>query len=494
MAANKPLAIRVGGKFKRASAPKSRTGCLTWCQDDSMKCDGYLPPKPRASKKSKKSKTTESQAVTTANLPLQHFDQTPLLTDPERLYLQHFLHWTAKQLSTSSAATNFWLCYALPMSYQYDAIRYSMIAVGASHRAFMSHSIGFGRPDHLQRPVIQHYNRAISSILPIMSSPTQWNMHCILICCMLFMTCEGLTGHYDELLKHLTAGDMILQSLQDPTMPEESTMTEKVVAMFSQFCLESSDFMKDTLSGIHKWCSKTVKYSTNDIEPFKTLDDASFALHQLRFLHDFAPQNPDRENGKTNDERFEYILSRWGMRFQALAKRSIFNWTDEEMAQFHSLQLFQRYLQMYIDSYDDKEWNNPTNQPLLPFLETAELVAAPLIAMCQPTYSLGGCLVPGLSFAAFATEDDTLRERILNLLAKLDHREGIYDSNDVTEMHALAAIDMGEVVSSCCYDSDDESVYGELDPPLTSPAGIPAMIEGLARKAGVRSNRLECYS
>ncbi|KAG8360221.1 hypothetical protein FVEN_g12676 [Fusarium venenatum] len=29
MAANKPLAIRVGGKFKRASAPKSRKGCLT---------------------------------------------------------------------------------------------------------------------------------------------------------------------------------------------------------------------------------------------------------------------------------------------------------------------------------------------------------------------------------------------------------------------------------------------------------------------------------
>ncbi|KAL3589523.1 hypothetical protein FPOAC2_11692 [Fusarium poae] len=244
-----------------------------------MKCDGYLPPKPRASKVSKKKKTTESRAVTIVNPPLQHFDQTPLLTNPERLYLQHFLHWTAKQLSIAPTTTNFWLCYALPMSYQSDAIRYSMIAVGASHRAFMSHSLGFGRPESLQRPVIQHYNKAISSILPIMSSPKQWDIHYILICCMLFMTCEGLTGHYDELLKHLAAGDMILQSLQDPTTYEESTMTKKLVAMFSQLSPESTDFMKDpSLSGIQKWCSKDVKHGVNDTEPFKTLDKASFAL------------------------------------------------------------------------------------------------------------------------------------------------------------------------------------------------------------------------
>ncbi|XEU96161.1 hypothetical protein FSHL1_001446 [Fusarium sambucinum] len=340
MAANKPLAIRVGGKFKRASAPKSRKGCLTWCQDDKMKCDGYLPPKPRASKGPKKKQEPQSQAVAIVNPTLHHFDQTPLLTDPERLYLQHFLHWTAKQLSASSAATNFWLRYALPMSYQFDAIRYSMIAVGASHRAFMSHSLGFGRPDYLQRPVIQHYNRAISSIIPIMSSPTQWNMHCILICCMLFMTCEGLTGRYDELLKHLAAGDMILQSLQDPSTPEESTMTEKLVVMFSQLCPESSGFMKDpTLSGIQKWCSKDVKHSANNMDPFETLDEASYALHQLRFLHDFAPHDPDRENGRTNDQAFQQILEQWEARLQALALNGILHWTDEEMWQFQKLRL-----------------------------------------------------------------------------------------------------------------------------------------------------------
>ncbi|KAG8666575.1 hypothetical protein FPOAC1_011385 [Fusarium poae] len=377
MTANKPLAIRVGGKFKRSSAPKSRTGCLT-----------------------------------------------------------------------------------------------CMIAVGASHRAFMSHSLGFGRPESLQRPVIQHYNKAISSILPIMSSPKQWDIHYILICCMLFMTCEGLTGHYDELLKHLAAGDMILQSLQDPTTYEESTMTKKLVAMFSQLSPESTDFMKDpSLSGIQKWCSK-----------------------DLRFLHDFAPHDPYRENGVENDKAFQKILKQWEARFQSLAQRGILHWTDEEVWQFQNLQLRQLDLQMHMASYEDEEWINPTNRPCLPFLKTAELVAAPLINMGQPTYSLDGCLVSGLSFAAFAATDEAIRERILNLLAKLNHREGIYDSNDVAEMHALAAMDMGEDGSGCTYDSDGESEYGAPGPPLTSPIGIPIMIQGLARRAGVKSKRLECYS
>ncbi|RGP69385.1 hypothetical protein FLONG3_7781 [Fusarium longipes] len=493
MAAIKTLPIRVGGKFKRASAPKSRNGCLTWCQDDKMKCDGYLPPKPRASKGLKKKKPPGSQPVTIVSPTIQPFDLTPMLTDPERLYLQHFLHWTTKQLSASSASTNFWLRYALPLSYQFDAIRYSMIAVGASHRAFMAHSLGFGRPDYLQRPVIQHYNRAISSILPLMSSPKGWNVHCILVCCVLFMTCEGLTGRYDEMLKHLAAGDTILQSLQDPTTPEEATMTENLIALFSQLIPESTDFMSDSsLSGIQKWCAKDVKHSAYDVEPFESLHDASYALHQLRFLHDFAPHNPCRENGESNDKAFQQILRQWEARFQALAQREILQWTNEEMSQFHSLQLRQRFMDMHFYSYETEEWNNPTTKPFLPFLETAELVAAPLIALGQPTYSLDGCLVSGLSFAAFANEDAAVRGRALNLLSKLDHREGIYDSNDVLEMHTLAAMDMGEV--ELCCSSDDESDYGEPDVPFTSPVGIPTMIEGLARKAGVTSKRLECFS
>ncbi|EWZ82365.1 hypothetical protein FOWG_14046 [Fusarium oxysporum f. sp. lycopersici MN25] len=247
-----------------------------------MKCDGYAPPKPKASKRSKR-RDTSSKPEVAISLPLlsmQTVDQLSLLSDPEKVCLQHFLHWTAKQLSPSSAAMNFWLKYALPMSYHYDAIRYSMIAVGASHRAYMAQSLPYSRPDRLQRPVIQHYNRAIS-----------------------------------------------------------------------------------------KLCSSTINLC--------------------------------------------------------------------------------RY---------------------------------------QPTFSLDGCLVSGLSFVAISTQGGDEKVQALDLLRKLNHREGIFDSNDIVEMHELVAMDMDWGSGS---DSDSDTDIEEPDPPLRAPKGIPQMIEVLARKTGKTSKRLE---
>ncbi|KAF9760663.1 hypothetical protein IL306_004214 [Fusarium sp. DS 682] len=452
-----------------------------------MKCDGYAPPKPKASKRSKR-RDPSSKAEVVISLPLlsmQTVDQLSLLSDPEKVYLQHFLHWTAKQLSASSAAMNFWLRYALPMSYRYDAIRYSMIAVGASHRAFMANSLPYSRPNHLQHPVIQHYNRAISSILPVMSAPSNENIHCILICCLLFVTCEGLTGRYDQLLQHLAAGDTILHSLRHSGSPEESAMLERLVDMFSQMGLESSGFMGDhPLSGMKKWCRNGTELDVMDDSPFKTLNEASHALQELRMNHDFQPWNPEREDGPAKDNAFGDLLQRWKTRFESLSQRSMSNLSSDEILHSQTLQLRYEYLQMYINVYDNKGLQPP--QPYKAFIETAEQVAGPLIAMKQPTFSLDGCLVSGLSFVAISTPDENEKAQALDLLQKLNHREGMFDSNDIVEMHELAALDIDWGPGS-----DSDSDIEEPDPPLMAQAGIPQMIEGLARKAGRTSRRLE---
>ncbi|KAF4338681.1 hypothetical protein FBEOM_7449 [Fusarium beomiforme] len=452
-----------------------------------MKCDGYAPPKPNTSKRSKRRDPSSKAkvAVSSPLLSMQTIDQLSLLSDPEKVYLQHFLHWTSKQLSASSAVVNFWLKYALPMSYHYDAIRYSMIAVGASHRAFMAHSLPYSRPDHLQRPVIQQYNRAISSILPIMSSPSKENIHCILICCLLFMTCEGLTGRYDQLLQHLAAGDTVLQSLRHSASPEESVMMERLVDMFSQMGLASSGFMGDhPLSGMKKWFLNDHEHNEYNDSPFKSLDEASHALQDLQLNHDFQPWNPDRENGLANDDAFEDLLQRWKTSFDALNRRSMSTLSTEEISHSRTLQLRYEYLQMYINAYDNKGLQ--PSQPYKPFIETAEQVAAPFIALRQPTFSLDGCLVSGLTFVAISTPDKNEKLRALDMLQRLNHREGIFDSNDIVEMHELAALDI-----DWGSGSDSETDIEEPDPPLMAPAGIPQMIEGLARKTGRVSRQLE---
>ncbi|KAF5690901.1 hypothetical protein FCIRC_632 [Fusarium circinatum] len=500
MTANQIVAMR--GKFKRASTPKVRTGCITWhlkcdeakpfcrrCHNDKMKCDGYAPPKPKASKRSKRRDPSLKPGVS-ISLPLlsmQTVDQLSLLPNSEKGYLQHFLHWTAKQLSPSSATMNFWLKYALPMSYHYDAIRYSMIAVGASHRAYMAQSPPYSRPDHLQRPVIQHYNRAISSILPIMSAPSNENIHCILICCLLFMTCEGLTGRYDELLQHLAAGDTVFQSLGYQSSSDTSDMLEGLVDMFSEMGLASSGYMADhPLSGIKKWCRSDTRTEASDDSPFATLSEASYALHELRLHHDFEPWNLDREDGLANDSVFEDMLRRWNSRFEALTQRLMPNVSGDEMAHIQTLELHYQSLQMYINVYDNKGRQPP--DPYKAFIAAAEKLSAPLIALDQPTFSLDGCLVSGLSFVAISNEGEDERLQALDLLRQLNHREGIFDSNDIVEMHEMVAMDMDWGSGS---DSDSDADIEEPDPPLRAPKGIPHMLEVLARKTGTTSKRLE---
>ncbi|KAF5595118.1 hypothetical protein FPCIR_4743 [Fusarium pseudocircinatum] len=454
-----------------------------------MKCDGYAPPKPKVSKRSKRRDPSLKPGVS-ISLPLlsmQTVDQLSLLSDSEKGYLQHFLHLTAKQLSPSSAAMNFWLEYALPMSYHYDAIRYSMIAVGASHRAYMAQSLPYSRPDHLQRPVIQHYNRAISSILPIMSTPSDENIHCILICCLLFMTCEGLTGRYDELLQHLAAGDTVFQSLDYQSSSDTSDMLEGLVDMFSEMGLSSSGYMGEhPLSGIKKWCRSDTDTEASDDSPFATLSEASYVLHELRLHHDFQPWNLDREDGLANDSAFEDMLRRWNSRFEALTQRLMPNLSGDEMAHIQTLELHYQSLQMYINVYDNKGRQPP--HPYKAFIEAAEKVSAPLIALDQPTFSLDGCLVSGLSFVAISNEGGYERLQALDLLRKLNHREGIFDSNDIVEMHEMVAMDMDWGSGS---GSDSDSDIEEPDPPLRAPKGIPQMLEVLARKTETASKRLE---
>lgn len=185
-------------KHKCASAPKSRNGCITWyvcqnpctlrvqwpirlqqvrgvtpfsesttyayrtrhlkcdeakpicnrCSEDKVKCDGYSMPKPKLPRRKHRKKFAPS-IVDTLSLCLT-IDDIPSLSTSERLYFQHFLQFTTTQLSLSSGPTNFWLRYALPMGYQFESIRYSMIAVGASHRLFMAKSLGHSDIDDLK--------------------------------------------------------------------------------------------------------------------------------------------------------------------------------------------------------------------------------------------------------------------------------------------------------------------------------------------------------
>jgi hypothetical protein len=446
------------------------------CCEDKIKCDGYAMPKPKATRRKhrKKAAPTSSDAI-----PLcLTIDDIPSLTSSERLYFQHFLKFTTTQLSLSSDSTNFWLRYALPIGYQFESIRYSMVAVGASHRLFMAKSLGHSDQDELKSFATHQYNKAIATIIPSMTASQ--DLHIIMICCLLFISFEGLTGRYDELLQHLSAGISLFHSPLPSSTDEERMMTTKLAEMFCRLGVESSNFMEGdpSVSGMQKWY-RTAQHSQSP-KPFSNLDEASSALRHLDVLHDGKPwhyegsDDPNKASlAREANEKLQGALDQWTARLDALYELRKEDILIEGEQQYRNLRLRQRYWQMAIDSYSSEEAAaNP--KAFEPFLAAAREAAAPFIALRQPTFSLDGDLISGLAFVASTTTDDETKVQALDLLWRLNRREGLLDSRDIVEMHELA-----RALETCTEEPDFNKTWKP-----TAVAGIPSIIERLRNSLG----------
>ncbi|KAI9147531.1 hypothetical protein HJFPF1_12557 [Paramyrothecium foliicola] len=435
-------------------------------------CDGYAAPKPRKARKGQKSDSATVQLIPQPTEIGPPIDMFPSMSSLERHYFQHFLRWTTNQLSVSPSSTNFWLQYALPMSLYSEPVRHSMIAVGASHRLFMAHTVGYSHPSELKRLAIGQYNKAIATILPQMRVTSVTDLHCILVCCLLFISFEGLTGRYDELLRHLSAGITLFRSLPT-TINEEQAVTKKLVEMFSQLGIESSNFMDDPfLLGVTEWYQEESFAMPEQIIPFGDLDEATYELRKLDLLYEDKPWHLDKElfdgaSGPTVED----ALRQWNARFE-VSSCSIAAGRESEMAR---LQLRKLYWQMATTAFSSEE-AAADSQVFDPFLSAAELVAAPLVAAGQPTFSLDGSLISGLQFVSTTTSDEATKDRAINMLRNLNRREGLLDSRDMVKLH--------EIAMEPDRDLSSEEQLSILTEKSRAPAGIPRLIERLGKLKG----------
>ncbi|RSM17112.1 hypothetical protein CDV31_004005 [Fusarium ambrosium] len=440
-------------------------------------------PKPKKQRRGRQAKTQAGQPVAHSITILPTVNDFPSLTDVERLYFQHFLQWTTRQLSVSPASKNFWLRYALPMAHHSEPIRYSMIAVGASHRLFMARSIGFSHPWELKRLAIHQYNKAITAILPTMAVKTTLNVHRTLVCCLLFVSFEALAGRYGELFRHLRAGNQLFHDIHDMSLrtspPEERVVTEKLLEMFCRLGVESSNFMDEhSLSGVSQWYRSNFSLKVSPDLPFKDLDEASYELRQLDLRQDDKPWDAEREIEIQGDygegeeqSKLGDALRQWSSRFEALAQLQGTHLSTDAGSQLQNLRLRQHFWEMTIDAFSSEEaLSNP--QTFSPFMAMAESVAAPFTAMNQSTFSLDGDLISGLSFVMSITRDHGIKSQALNLLCNLNRREGIWDSRDVVKMHEL-------IISGEC---DSEPEECDMWCVREAPAGIPGIIQQLQRR------------
>jgi hypothetical protein len=314
------------------------------------------------------------------------------------------------------------------------------------------------------------------------------NLHIVMICCLLFISFEGLTGRYDEFLKHLKAGSALFHSRLPSSTIEDRLISEKLVEIFCRLEVESSNFMppNSDASGITQWyrknSSKNAIQDLQSVAPFNSLDEASLVLRQLDVLHDEKPWHYECSDEDDKDslmakasESLQKSLDEWTSRLDAFCQLGIRGLSAREEQQYDNLCLRQKYWQMMIDTYarrDDE--SGPTSKVFEPFLVAARKSAAPIIALQQPTYSLDGDLISGLTFIASATKDEEIKVHALDLLWRLNRREGLLDSHDVVEMHELSR-SLSQLTVAPTVDRHWEP---------KAAAGIPSIIERLRKYLG----------
>ncbi|UZP34918.1 hypothetical protein NXS19_002734 [Fusarium pseudograminearum] len=392
------------------------------------------------------------------------YSRCPFIDQPRVPVLSAFLQLTSTQLSLSAESTNFWITFVLPLGHKHESIRYSVAAVGASHRLFMARANGHPNISEIQNFMIQQYNKAISSIIPNMTQSCTENLHVVLICCLLFISFEGLTGRYDEFIKHLRAGSALFNSKLPSSTFEDRMITEKLAEMFCRLQVESANFMpiNEGASGVERWYRNNAIQGSHTVVPFNSLNEASLMLRQLDVLQDEKPWHyegsDEVDKGRLMAEasqKLQTSLDEWTARLDAFCSLRAEGLSAREEQQYDNLSLRQKYWQMVIDSYEGMSGKaGPSPKLFEPFLVAARKAAAPIIALQQPTYSLEGDLISGT-----------------DLLWRLNRREGLLDSRDVVEMHELSRA-LSQLTVTPTVDEHWKP---------KAAAGIPSIIETLRK-------------
>ncbi|KAJ4017736.1 hypothetical protein NW752_001645 [Fusarium irregulare] len=482
-------------KWQRASKPKVRTGCLTWhlkcdeekptcrrCRDGRVKCDGYATP----DKAQLQQRAAVAVTVPSTPYPLSVFNPSLGDTSIESCYFHHFHHWTSTQLTCAPGQSNFYLTVVLPLAHQCEPIRHAIIAVGAAHRFYMAGPETCSPLQQLKGLAMQQYNKAIANIIPHMSLNSPFDIQCTLVCCLLFVAFEGITGRYAESIRHIRAGTRLLSSPSLVTNAYEARIASKLLDMFSSLGCEASAFIEDTIIPDIR-TGYFALLSSDDVSetPFKDLDEAASALRRLdvetvevmaemtneegcgspgsTFFRDMDVVTKARIEASWNrlDEKFNHWSRRFDMTKSYISMWEYQEWTSPQLLYLNMQQAFWR-MSMSLELEDDSE---PDPETVETYLTAAEAFAHRLIVPGQRTFSLDGDLISSLSFLLWCCTEPHQVERALNLLRNLNRREGIWDSRDLAEMHE-AAMAMG-----------DPKIWYEKD----IPGGVPGFMAELAK-------------
>ncbi|KAK4191986.1 transcriptional regulatory protein moc3 [Podospora australis] len=245
-ATSSPTTSQAPRKRTRASKPKVRTGCITCkirrvkcgeekpaclrCTSTGRTCDGYdkgavtryRTPNPNHTAELAKVEFVKACQWSEALRSMRTIAADIDGTEAEKRFFARFRTATVEVDSLATHMCNFtafWNRVAPSTSYQDEAVKHAVVALGGAYMLFQYPDQqvidGFTR-DSLELFVIQQYNKSIEKLQRHVGSSSQESIRITLLCCLTFISLETLRTNHSVAVTHLINGLRILNSLPPP--------------------------------------------------------------------------------------------------------------------------------------------------------------------------------------------------------------------------------------------------------------------------------------
>ncbi|KAK1456697.1 C6 zinc finger protein [Colletotrichum melonis] len=406
--------------------------------------------------------------------------------DIEKLMFHHVHNCTVPDFGASTPFAKVWTNYILPLGYYSNSVKYSVIALGSAHRAFLDNPFYGAEPTEsslkLSDVSTRHYRKAVSEAIQLMADPSPVNIRITLITCIVFVCYEIIQGQYDKAVQHLKSGANVLDSLRQATLAYRRNpailstydrgLAETVQNHFTQLCDIASMFScmgidavmlmeEDVVPDLSFFVQEGEK---DQSKPFASVTEARYQLHlvEVMFSESFnepwiscsegstcrscpSPADESKDSPDSTSLRYSAKQAEWEK-----AEGHFMEWC----ARFDA---FQKSLPEHIDPADDdelkalrfsrKSWEvfNAHDAPcdlkylgvgvLNALLDMAEDIILGKTHGTRPTFSLAADVVPTLSYICAYCENDELESRCIDMLRKMKRREGMWDSQEVANLY-----------------------------------------------------------
>ncbi|KAF6836360.1 C6 zinc finger domain protein [Colletotrichum musicola] len=372
-----------------------------------------------------------------------------------------------------------WSNYIIPLGYYADSVRHALISLGASHRSYLGDC-----PDEHEAVEAHVYNDIATRQYAIATRHAARDLQNLdsttirtsLVCCLIFVCCEIMQGHYDKALFHLRSGCKMLTSLEEAATQMQTTamttrqkcMAETVSRYFDQLCdiadmlsclafdaafLMEEDAVIPDLSFFFRGNPET-----DPSQPFTTAAEARYDAHRMErafgsalgftFRGTFRPAiswssflDIPEEPSPTEDDYLEEwaearrLFKGWSSRLDLYIKnvRSNPSATKDELWEAQFLSFIQKDWTMYIQ-HCERDLEMSGQDTFKELLEEAEALVLAYASMQKPSFTLAADVIPRIVFIAAFAGDAGLQRRAVDLLFSMRRKEGLWDSREIASV------------------------------------------------------------